>query len=342
MQTLQGCQGSPCLPDEWAYPSASTVRSGRRASRRPYVGAAPVPKLLLGGLAPSSGPGPSPLAHSTSQSMYLSPSDPLASKLPQGWHLMDPTVTDNDSSQSVSFRDAVASHVAAQKPAHNLDECMISGSDSNMHTPVRRLGSGQAAEPSTRFGRTHVSPSKLSSIVTPCSSISRYNAGTPGGSFTANMSYASPVAISTALLPAPRSIPGTPEASVHSQHGGFAGNQQVISGSAFDKFPQSTRLLGLWNIALERLCLYLPNFLLMTELLVQETPGAVPQPTVPRAEAANLWTHVTGKPASLDVSLPCYDFVTSLFVHCMSRPPSDIERCEHRPTPCTYLLTWSD
>ena len=229
LQACQGSRGSPHSARDWSYPSASTVESGRSASHQPHVGGAPVPKLLLGGLAHSSGPGPLPLAQFASQSTGLSPADPVASKLPHGWHLMDPTVSDNDSSQSVSFRDTAASHAAAERPAHKLDECMLSATDSAMHTPVRRSSSGDTAEPSTRFGRTHVSPSKLSSIVTPCSSISRHNAGTPGGSFTANMSYSSPAAMSTALLHAARSIPGTSEASVHSQHVDFASKQQVIS-----------------------------------------------------------------------------------------------------------------
>ena len=69
----------------------------------------------------------------------------------------------------------------------------------------------------------------------------------------------------------------------------------------------------------------------------------IPESTVPCGGAAKLWTQVTGKPASLDVSLPCYDFVTSLFVYCMSRPPSDIERCAtylHRA--CSSLLPNSE
>lgn len=241
-QILQGARRTPGSADDLACSSASSFGSSRRAAHRLHVGGVPVPKLLLHGLAgpskqknltASSGPGPSPLAtHSTASSMHLSAPDPAPSKLPQGWHLVVPGESDYDSSHSVSFRDAVASHLTAEGSVQPLGERLLSGADSVMRTPIRNSGSSQTAEPGARFARTHISPSKLSSIVTPCSSIGYHNAGTPGGSFSANMNYASPAAISTALLHTMRSVPGTRKTSVQSQDGEFTPHQQVITNLA--------------------------------------------------------------------------------------------------------------
>jgi hypothetical protein len=310
--------------------SSLTACSGHTAARAVRVGAIPVPKLLLGSPSTNktramSGASPSPCATQSivlhKPSMLPLRADPARSKLPAGWHLVVPSGPEYDHSHMESFTEADASHMTPVGPEQLAGGELLSSADSEMQTPVRRSGASHTVQKVVRFGRTRVSPSKLSSIVTPCSSIRSRNAGTPGGYLRPNMGYMSPAAISTALLKSIGSVPVTPEACEQSLEGQVEPSQQVRTISAlFTCFEHTVRILT--TVIEFKQCF---TFITDNPVLLQGPVGVCTHHTV-SADAAQLWTRVTGKPASPDVSLPCYDFVTSLFMYCMSRPPSDIER----------------